>query len=480
MLIAVVVITMNLSSTSSTASSTRGSRSNERNRDIGEAHADSQSPDVGRHARGAAARARGARCRAAASRCPQPVAQPARPGRRRHRRASRSSSRCSGRMSGGSTRTRREYAALAGPTWAHPFGTDELGRDTLARIIHGAQVSLEVGADRGRDRLRLRHGRSASSAATRRGVIDATLMRVRRHPLRVPGARARDRRRRAARPDAHERDDRDRRSRSRRSSRASSAAPCSRRPACRSSRPRAALGAGHARMVRRHVLPNIIAPMIVLATIYLGTAILTEAALSFLGLGTQLPEASWGNMLNEARGYVYQSVWMSIFPGAAIMIVVLGFNFLGDGLRDILDPRLVPRPARGLPSGRARAADQMNRPQPRPAPSLPEVDWVAGLRILVTGAAGALGRGARRRGGQTGRRGRRDRPRAVSRRGRAPGRRSSHRSGPRRIPSECRVAGRAGRRRLSAASTCSSTTRRSSSAATSPTSRSPTSNRHGR
>ena len=103
-----------------------------------------------------------------------------------------------------------------------------------------------------------------------------------------------------------------------------------------------ALGAGHLRMIRRHVLPNIIAPLIILATIYLGTAILTEAALSFLGLGTQLTQASWGNMLNEARGYVYQSVWMSIFPGAAIMIVVLGFNFLGDGLRDVLDPRLMP------------------------------------------------------------------------------------------------------------------------------------------
>jgi peptide/nickel transport system permease protein len=67
-----------------------------------------------------------------------------------------------------------------------------------------------------------------------------------------------------------------------------------------------------------------------------------EAALSFLGLGTQPPEASWGNMLSEARNYIYQSVWLSVFPGAAIMLVVLGFNFLGDGLRDILDPRLGP------------------------------------------------------------------------------------------------------------------------------------------
>ena len=93
---------------------------------------------------------------------------------------------------------------------------------------------------------------------------------------------------------------------------------------------------------RRHVLPNIAAPVIVLVTVYLSTAILTEAALSFLGLGTQPPEASWGGMLSSARSYLEIQPWLSIFPGLAIMIVVLGFNFLGDGLRDILDPRLGP------------------------------------------------------------------------------------------------------------------------------------------
>ena len=104
-----------------------------------------------------------------------------------------------------------------------------------------------------------------------------------------------------------------------------------------------AVGNSRLRIALRHVFPNILAPILVLVTIYLATAILTEAALSFLGLGTQPPEASWGNMLSEARSYVYQSVWMSIFPGAAIMLLVLGFNFLGDGLRDVLDPRLAPR-----------------------------------------------------------------------------------------------------------------------------------------
>jgi ABC-type dipeptide/oligopeptide/nickel transport system permease subunit len=90
----------------------------------------------------------------------------------------------------------------------------------------------------------------------------------------------------------------------------------------------------------RHVLPNIVAPVIVLTTMYFSQAILGEAFLSFLGLGTQPPEAAWGNMLASARNYIESNVWMSVFPGVAIMFAVLGFNFLGDGLRDILDPRL--------------------------------------------------------------------------------------------------------------------------------------------
>jgi peptide/nickel transport system permease protein len=82
------------------------------------------------------------------------------------------------------------------------------------------------------------------------------------------------------------------------------------------------------------------APLIVLVTVYLSGAVLSEAALSFLGLGTQPPDPSWGSMLNAARQYMELAPAMAIFPGAAIMLVVLGFNFLGDGLRDILDPKL--------------------------------------------------------------------------------------------------------------------------------------------
>jgi peptide/nickel transport system permease protein len=94
------------------------------------------------------------------------------------------------------------------------------------------------------------------------------------------------------------------------------------------------------RMIVRYILPNITAALIVMTSVYLSTAILTEAGLSYLGLGTQPPEPSWGGMLSAARNYMELSPWMALFPGAAIMFVVLGFNFLGDGLRDVLDPRL--------------------------------------------------------------------------------------------------------------------------------------------
>jgi len=101
-----------------------------------------------------------------------------------------------------------------------------------------------------------------------------------------------------------------------------------------------ALGAGSARIIFRHVLPNVLAPLIVQASVALAFAILIEASLSYVGLGTQPPEPSWGTMLNEGRTYLETAPWMSIFPGLAIMLAVLGFNLLGDGLRDVLDPQL--------------------------------------------------------------------------------------------------------------------------------------------
>jgi len=101
-----------------------------------------------------------------------------------------------------------------------------------------------------------------------------------------------------------------------------------------------ALGARDGRIILRAILPNVLAPIIVQATFNLSTAIMIEAALSFLGLGVQPPAPSWGGMLSEARNFMELDPWLALAPGGAITLAVLGFNLFGDGLRDILDPRL--------------------------------------------------------------------------------------------------------------------------------------------
>jgi peptide/nickel transport system permease protein len=102
-----------------------------------------------------------------------------------------------------------------------------------------------------------------------------------------------------------------------------------------------AAGASHLRIILRYILPNVMAPIIVIATIGLGFAILAESALSFLGLGVPPPYPSWGEMLSgSGRSYMYKAPWMAIWPGVAISLAVFGFNMLGDALRDLLDPRL--------------------------------------------------------------------------------------------------------------------------------------------
>jgi peptide/nickel transport system permease protein len=100
-----------------------------------------------------------------------------------------------------------------------------------------------------------------------------------------------------------------------------------------------ALGAKSPRVIVLHVLPNVINPVVVMATLGLAGAILSEAALSFLGLGVQPPTPSWGAMLNAGRRYLGEANHLTIFPGAAIMLAVMGLNFLGDGLIDMLDPK---------------------------------------------------------------------------------------------------------------------------------------------
>jgi peptide/nickel transport system permease protein len=229
---------------------------------------------------------------------------------------------------------------LLPPSWDSPMGTDELGRDQLARIIHGAQVSLQVGA------IAVGIALVAGTlmgliAGYYRGIVDGILMRVVDLMFALPGIVLAIVIAGLLGP-------------SRRNAMIAIGVvitPAFARvvrgavlevmgfPYIESAR---ALGSSGRRVMTRHLLPNILAPLMVLVTVYLGTAILAEAALSFLGLGTQPPEASWGGMLNTARLYLDIAPWLSIFPGLAIMFVVLGFNFLGDGLRDVLDPRLGP------------------------------------------------------------------------------------------------------------------------------------------
>jgi peptide/nickel transport system permease protein len=227
---------------------------------------------------------------------------------------------------------------LLGPSVLHPLGTDTLGRDELSRVIHGAQVSLQVGIIAVLIALALGTVIGVLTGFYRRG-LDAVLMRVVDIMFAFPGLVLAVLIAGLLGP-----------------SRTNAMiaigvvyAPAFARvvrgstlsilglPFVEAAR---SLGARDWWIIRRHILPNILAPLIVLTTLYLSTAILAEAALSFLGLGTQPPEPSWGSMLEASRAHMQQAPWLAIAPGLAIMIVVLGFNFLGDGLRDVLDPQL--------------------------------------------------------------------------------------------------------------------------------------------
>ncbi|MED4111222.1 ABC transporter permease, partial [Halalkalibacterium halodurans] len=100
-----------------------------------------------------------------------------------------------------------------------------------------------------------------------------------------------------------------------------------------------ALGASDARIIFKHILPNVLSPIIVQGTLSIATSILTASALSFLGLGAQPPIPEWGAMLSDGRNYMYDAPHVALFPGLAIVVVVLAFNIFGDGLRDALDPK---------------------------------------------------------------------------------------------------------------------------------------------
>ena len=206
---------------------------------------------------------------------------------------------------------------LAPPSWAHWLGTDSFGRDVWARIIHGARISLAVGI--GSTALGATLGVIVGLASGYlSGWVDLLFQRItdilQSLPLLVLALVMTVSR----------------------VIRANTLA-LREQPFVEAAK---SIGMSETRIAIRHVLPNTLAPLIVLATAQLGSTILTEASLSFLGLGIPEPYPSWGRMLSEsAAEYVRTAPWLVIFPGIAISLAVFGSNLFGDALRDILDPR---------------------------------------------------------------------------------------------------------------------------------------------
>jgi peptide/nickel transport system permease protein len=229
-------------------------------------------------------------------------------------------------------------AVLAPPSLAHPFGTDDLGRDILSRVLYGGRVSLQAGLLTVAFALAVGVplGLAAGFFGGRtddlimRGVevvlsfptlvlalgITAVLGPKLLHALLAIGIVFVPHFARLVRGQVL-------------SVRENDYVTAAR-----------ALGASDPRVMGLHVLPNCLAPVLVQSTFSIALGILIEAALSFLGLGTQPPTPSWGIMLSMGRGYLEQAPWLGAFPGLAVFLTVLGFNMLGDGLRDALDPRL--------------------------------------------------------------------------------------------------------------------------------------------
>jgi peptide/nickel transport system permease protein len=227
---------------------------------------------------------------------------------------------------------------LQPPSWDHFLGTDDLGRDVFSRMIHGARISLTVGLIA--VTISLTIGLLVGGiAGTFGGWTDHLLMRLVDVMLCIPtlflimtlivmvgpslfnvmviiGITSWMDIARMVRAEIMSLKERDFVTAAR------------------------SLGATDLRLMFRHLIPNALAPVFVSVTFMVGGAILLESSLSFLGLGVQPPTASWGNILTTGKDYLQEAWWLTAFPGLAIFLTVLAFNLVGDGLRDVLDPRL--------------------------------------------------------------------------------------------------------------------------------------------
>jgi peptide/nickel transport system permease protein len=223
------------------------------------------------------------------------------------------------------------------PSALHLFGTDELGRDVLARVIWGARASLMAGLVSVSIALAVAVPLGLLSGYLG-GVVDGLLMRIIDAMLAIPFLVLAIALAAFLGPSL---------------TNAMIAIGVVQTPVfARLTRGQAlavkhedyieaarAVGNPHRRILLRHILPNILAPILVQATLAIAAAIIAEASLSFLGLGQQPPAPSWGGMLSTASHFLSQAPWMAVWPGLAIFSLVLSFNLLGDGLRDALDPR---------------------------------------------------------------------------------------------------------------------------------------------
>jgi peptide/nickel transport system permease protein len=223
------------------------------------------------------------------------------------------------------------------PSWSHPFGTDDLGRDGFSRVVWGARISMQAGVFS--IVLAMAVGVPVGLVAGYyRGALDQVIMRLTDAWLAFPFLILAIGLVTILGPSL---------------TNATLAIALGAMPTyIRLTRGLVlstkeedfvhgarALGAGDLRVMARHILPNVASAILVQATVAIPTAIIAEAVLSFLGLGVQPPAPSWGTMLNAAQQFLEQAPWMAYWPGLAIFVLALSFNLAGDGLRDVLDPR---------------------------------------------------------------------------------------------------------------------------------------------